>query len=86
MKKLIIIAAATLAIAGCSRTEQGAVVGGTTGAVIGGVASGDAGGALVGGAVGAVAGALIGRATEPGRCYYRDRHGRRVIANCPAGY
>ena len=34
----------------------------------------------------AVAGALIGRATEPGRCYYRDRRGRRVIANCPAGY
>ena len=56
MKNLIIALVATLAIAGCSRTEQGAVVGGTTGAILGGVAAGDAGGALVGGAVGAVAG------------------------------
>jgi hypothetical protein len=86
MKKLLIALVATLAIAGCSRTEQGAVVGGATGAVIGGVATGDAGGAIVGGAVGAVAGALIGRATEPGRCYYRGRDGRRYIANCPDGY
>jgi hypothetical protein len=86
MKKLIIVAAAMLAIAGCSRTEQGAVVGGATGAIVGGAATGDAGGALVGGAVGAAAGALIGRATEPGRCYYRGRDGRRYIAECPAGY
>ncbi len=86
MKKLVIAAVAMLAIAGCSRTEQGAVVGGATGAVIGGVATGDAGGAIVGGAVGAAAGALIGRATEPGRCYYRDRNGRRYVAQCPAGY
>ncbi len=86
MKKLVIALVATLAIAGCSRTEQGAVVGGATGAIVGGAASGDAGGALAGGAIGAVAGALIGRATEPGRCYYRDRRGRRVIADCPAGY
>jgi hypothetical protein len=86
MKKLIIAAVAILAIAGCSRTEQGAVVGGATGAIVGGAATGDAGGALVGGAVGAAAGALIGRATEPGRCYYRGRDGRRYVAECPRGY
>jgi hypothetical protein len=86
MKNLVIALVATLAIAGCSRTEQGAVVGGATGAIVGGAASGDAGGALAGGAIGAVAGALIGRATEPGRCYYRDRRGNRVIADCPEGY
>ena len=86
MKKLVIALVATLAIAGCSRTEQGAAVGGTTGAILGGVASGDAGGALVGGAVGAVAGALIGRAQEPGRCYYRGRDGRRYVSDCPRGY
>jgi hypothetical protein len=86
MKKLIIALVATLAIAGCSRTEQGAALGGATGAVVGGVATGDAGGAIVGGAVGAVAGALIGRATEPGRCYYRGRDGRRYVDECPAGY
>jgi hypothetical protein len=86
MRNLLIALVATLAIAGCSRTEQGAVVGGATGAIIGGAATGDAGGAIAGGAVGAVAGALIGRATEPGRCYYRDSRGRRVIADCPEGY
>ena len=86
MRNLLIALVATLTIAGCSRTEQGAVVGGATGAIIGGAASGDAGGALVGGAVGAAAGALIGRATEPGRCYHRGRDGRRYVARCPDGY
>jgi hypothetical protein len=86
MRKVLIALVATFAIAGCTRTEQGAVLGGATGAVIGGAATGDAGGAIAGGAVGAVAGALIGRATEPGRCYYRDRYGRRIIDDCPAGY
>ena len=40
-------------------------------------------GAVAGGAVGAVAGALIGRASEPGRCIYRDRYGRQYVAACP---
>ena len=36
MNKLNIAAVAVLAISGCSRTEQGAVVGGATGAIVGG--------------------------------------------------
>jgi hypothetical protein len=82
MKKLVILAVVALAVAGCSRTEQGAAIGGLGGAAVGAAVTGDAGGALVGGAAGAVAGALIGRASEPGKCYYRGRDGRRYIANC----
>ena len=82
MKKLIIAAVAVLAVAGCSRTEQGAVVGGATGAIVGGAATGDAGGALVGGAIGAVSGVLIGKATRDGWCRYRDSRGRIYEARC----
>ena len=84
MKHLIIAVTMTglAALAGCTSTERGAVVGGATGAAIGGIASGDVGGAVVGGAVGAVAGALIGRASEPGMCIYRDRRGNRYTARC----
>lgn len=82
MKKLVVVALVALAAVGCSRTEQGAAIGGLGGAAVGAAVTGDAGGALVGGAAGAVAGALIGRANEPGKCYYRGRDGRRYIANC----
>jgi hypothetical protein len=86
MRNLILAVATVVALAGCSQTERGAVIGGLGGAAVGGAVSGDVEGALIGGAVGAAAGALIGRANEPGRCYYRDSRGRRYIAQCPAGY
>lgn len=70
------------AIVACTATEKGAVIGGATGAAVGGAVSGDIEGAAIGGAVGAVAGALIGKASEPGKCYYRDRYGNRYIADC----
>ncbi|MBB4301333.1 outer membrane lipoprotein SlyB [Rhodobium orientis] len=82
MKKVILPALAALMIAGCTTTEQGAVVGGASGAAIGAATSGTMGGAVAGGAIGAVAGGLIGRAAEPGWCYYRDRYGRRYRARC----
>ncbi|RWM91596.1 MAG: glycine zipper 2TM domain-containing protein [Mesorhizobium sp.] len=87
MKKLVVLMVLVTSLAACSRTEQGAAVGGLGGAAIGAaVADDEVEGAVVGGAVGALAGALIGRATEPGRCRYRDRYGRVYIARCPAGY
>jgi hypothetical protein len=87
MKKLVVLMVLAISLAACSRTEQGAAVGGLGGAAIGAaVADDEVEGAVVGGAVGALAGALIGRATEPGRCRYRDRYGRVYIARCPAGY
>lgn len=83
MKKILIVLAVATGIAGCTNTEKGAVIGGTGGALIGGLASGDAGGAIIGGIAGAAAGALIGNvADQPGKCYYRDRRGRRYIADC----
>jgi hypothetical protein len=85
MRATIVIAAvaATLALAGCSRTEQGAVVGGATGAAVGAIATGTPQGAFVGGALGAAGGAIIGAVSErPGYCYYRDRYGRRYTDRC----
>jgi len=82
MKKLMMALVAMTFVAGCSQTEKGAAIGGLGGAAVGAAISGDAGGAVVGGLVGATAGALIGNANEPGKCYYRDRNGRRYIANC----
>lgn len=85
MKKMLIVlsvVAGAGAVAGCTQTEKGAAIGGLGGAAVGAAVSGDAGGAIVGGVVGATAGALIGAANEPGKCYYRDRRGRRYIAAC----
>ncbi|TIR84116.1 MAG: hypothetical protein E5X04_02035, partial [Mesorhizobium sp.] len=67
--------------------EKGAAIGGLGGAAVGAAVANDpVEGAVVGGAVGAVAGALIGRASESGKCRYRDRYGRVYIARCPSGY
>lgn len=82
MKKFLIAMVAVAAVSGCTQTEKGAAIGGLGGAAVGAAVSGDAGGALVGGLAGATVGALIGNANEPGKCYYRGRHGRRYIANC----
>ena len=87
MKTVIAMLLVVAAIAGCTPTEKGATIGAASGAVIGGAVTGKAGGALAGAAIGGVAGALIGRASEgSNRCYYRDRYGRRYVANCPQGY
>ncbi|GAB1580371.1 glycine zipper domain-containing protein [Phyllobacterium phragmitis] len=83
MRNALFALAAMAVIAGCTATERGAAIGGLGGAAIGGAVSDSVGGAVVGGAAGAVAGALIGRASEPGRCLYRDRYGRRYTARCP---
>lgn len=86
MKKTIVALLLTGSVAACTPTQQGATIGALGGAAVGG-ALGDTEGALVGAAVGGAAGALIGRASEqPGQCYYRDRYGRRYIADCPRGY
>jgi len=85
MRKLLVVVAAAIALAGCQTARQeraatGALIGGGTGAVIGGVASNSVGGALAGGVIGAAAGAIIADSTRPGRCYVRTRSGylRRV--------
>ncbi|MCX2725189.1 YMGG-like glycine zipper-containing protein [Roseibium salinum] len=82
MFRVILIAIALIGLTACNNTQKGAVIGGASGAAIGAATTGEASGALVGGAVGAAAGALIGRATEPGKCVYRDAYGREYIANC----
>ncbi|TPK58302.1 hypothetical protein FJ546_24385 [Mesorhizobium sp. B2-4-19] len=87
MTKAITILMLAMALGACSQTEKGAAVGGLGGAAVGAaVASNPVQGAVVGGAVGAVAGALIGRASEPGRCRYRDSNGHVYVDRCPSGY
>jgi len=87
MKKMMLLMALLVPLGACSRTEQGAAVGGLGGAAVGAAVAGNpVEGAVIGGAVGAVAGALIGRASERGQCQYRGRDGRIYIAHCPRGY
>jgi uncharacterized protein YcfJ len=80
MKKMLLIGAVALSLAGCGPTRQdsaltGAAVGGAAGAVIGGAATGHAGGALAGAAVGAATGAVIGASAGP-RCWNDPYYGR----------
>ena len=87
MRKVLIIMAAGLALAGCQTVQQdraltGGVIGGVAGTAIGAAAGGTVGSAVAGGAIGAGAGALIGAATTPGRCYWRDGSGRRHWRRC----
>jgi len=89
MRKLILVAAAGLALAGCSEYSQsdralgGAAIGAGSGALIGGLATRSAGGAIVGGVVGGAAGAIIGSETTPRACWARDYYGRRYQVRCP---
>ena len=84
MKKILLLCAMTVLLAGCHTVRQqyvatGAVIGGATGAIIGGVSSGGTG-AVVGGAIGATAGALVGAAVAPPEeCYVRTRRGPRPV-------
>jgi osmotically inducible lipoprotein OsmB len=89
MKKLIIVGAMGLALAGCSeysrgdRALAGGAIGAGSGALIGGLATNSAGGAIVGGVLGGAAGAIIGAETTPRACYARDRYNRRYRVQCP---
>lgn len=87
MKKILLVAAAALTLAGCQTERQdralgGALIGGGAGALVGGLATGTAGGALAGAAIGGVGGAIIGDATTPRRCRYVDRYGRTRWYRC----
>jgi uncharacterized protein YcfJ len=82
MRKLFLITAAALALAGCQTVQQdraltGAAIGGVAGTVVGAAAGGSVGSAVAGGAIGAAAGGVIGAATAPSEpCYVRGRSGR----------
>ncbi|PSM16214.1 YtxH domain-containing protein [Nitratireductor sp. StC3] len=87
MKKFLLVAAAVVALAGCTTSERDAALGGAAGAAIGGLATGTASGAVIGGVAGAATGVLLGRATRKGMCVYRDpRTLKRYTDVCPAGY
>ncbi len=84
MKRVLIFAAAGLALASCTPTQQGAGIGAATGAVVGGAVTNDVRGAAVGAAIGGASGAVIGNvAGRPGQCEFQDRNGRRYVAACP---
>jgi len=89
MRKVLILAALGVALAGCNaasrtdRTIAGAGIGAATGAAIGGLATGSWGGALAGAAIGGVGGGIIGNATTPRNCWTRDQYGRRIRVACP---
>ncbi len=87
MKRVLILAAAGLALAACTPEERvagGAIVGGAAGAGIGAAATGGStGGAVAGGIIGAGTGALVGAATaQPRYCEGYDRYGRPYTYRC----
>lgn len=87
MKKLsAIVMALTLsaAVAGCTSTEKGAVVGAAGGALVGQAIGGNTESTLIGAAVGGIAGALIGESLDrKGYCRYRKPNGVIYEARCP---
>lgn len=89
MKKVFIIGAATLLLAGCQadskrdRALVGGGLGAATGAVIGAAAGTGAAPVLAGAAIGAAGGALIGAATTPKNCIAHDQNGRPYRVACP---
>jgi hypothetical protein len=87
MLAVAIVFALGLGLAGCETARQdrvagGALIGAGTGARIGGLAGRSTGAAVAGGLIGAAAGAIIADETRPGRCYWRDRNGRRHYVRC----
>jgi osmotically inducible lipoprotein OsmB len=88
MKKLAILGAAALMLAGCQsdgQTERavgGGLIGAGAGAIIGGAVTGSGRGAAVGAAIGGISGAAIGAATAPRYCRAYDRRGRRIRVRC----
>jgi uncharacterized protein YcfJ len=89
MKKLIILAATGLLLAGCQSDSQrdralvGGGLGAATGAVIGAATGGGAGAAVAGAAIGAVGGGVVGAATTPKNCTAYDQYGRPYRVVCP---
>ena len=75
MRKMLLIAATGLCLAGCGspyntgdRALSGGLIGGAGGAAVGGLAGGGKG-ALIGGGLGAAGGAAVGAATTPRPSY-----------------
>ncbi|MFD1696572.1 glycine zipper domain-containing protein [Roseibium aestuarii] len=89
MKKLLVIGATAMLLAGCQSDSQGdralvgAGLGAATGAVVGAAAGNGAGPALAGAAIGAAGGAIIGSATAPKNCVAYDQYGRPYRVVCP---
>ncbi|MEE9313827.1 MAG: glycine zipper 2TM domain-containing protein [Rhizobiaceae bacterium] len=82
MQKIIITTVALLMLSACNATQKGAAGGAIVGGGIGAVVTGSPRGAVLGAAAGGLAGALLGRASEEGKCRYRDRRGRVYIDDC----
>ena len=87
MKKLsamVLALSLSVAIAGCTSTEKGAVVGAAGGALVGQALGGNTESTIVGAAVGGIAGALIGNSLDrKGYCRYRRPNGTIYEARCP---
>lgn len=89
MKKMLLVGAAVLMLAGCQSDSQrdralvGGGLGAATGAAIGAATGGGAGAALAGAAIGAVGGGVVGAATTPKNCTAYDRYGRPYRVACP---
>lgn len=88
MRKILVIGAAAVVLAGCQTVRDdaalsAAALGAGTGAVIGGLAGGTAGSAVAGGIAGAAVGGLLGASAAPAEpCYVRTHSGRLREVPC----
>lgn len=91
MKRILgtaVLLVLVMAVSACGTTERTAGFGAAAGGLIGGATTGTVRGAVVGATVGtvtgAIAGTLLGRSSsEPTKCVFEDRHGRRFVDECP---
>ncbi|CTQ43248.1 MULTISPECIES: lipoprotein [Stappiaceae] len=89
MKKILLVALAATALAGCQSSSQrdralvGGGLGAATGAIVGAAAGAGAAPVLAGAAIGAAGGAVIGAATTPKNCVAHDRYGNPYRVACP---
>jgi hypothetical protein len=92
MRKIIVVAAASVLLAGCSMTARerntvvGAAVGAGAGAVIGAASTGTPQGGWAGAAIGGATGGLVGYLLTPTYvaepCYVRTRRGKWRRTSC----
>ena len=87
MKKQIIFLFLTMAMFGCTTTQQGATIGTVTGAAIGGIVGHQSGhgaeGAAIGGAAGALGGYVIGDKLKSKFCPTGGEHYDESMTYCP---
>lgn len=84
MNRYLLLIPLSLSLAACQTQDQTTLASTAAGAAIGAaVSDNELQGAAIGGIVGLAAATLLGRSsTNPDKCVYQDRYGRKFVADC----